>query len=179
MTAPLPDREAAAEFLDFLHADHEGWACLATNAEHWRQVFFRWPDEQEALLAMAMAQSAQADVYIGMLLHSDRTRKANTALPGHVLWADVDHAFTPAQVQLLQRSTDFRIVKSGSPGHSHLYMLQHQLYPAAELEIRNKMMARHFDADAKWDASTVLRLPGTFNHKGGDLRPVGSVRVCR
>jgi hypothetical protein len=174
MTAPLFDREAAGEFLDFLYADHEGWACLATSDGRWRQDFFRWPNEREALLDVAEGRAPRADVYIGMLPYSAKVRSKATALPGHVAWADVDHALTPQQEAKI-RSLPLRIVASGTPGHSHIYVeMSHRQEPDL-LEYRNRYLAEQVGGDAKWDASTVLRLPGTFNHKGGNLRPVGSV----
>jgi hypothetical protein len=179
VTGPQPDRDAAAEFLDFLYGDHEGWACLATMGDHWRQDFFRWPDERDVLLDVAMGRAPRADVYVGMLLYSARTRSKATALPGHVVWADVDHALTPAQEAKIL-GLPSQIVASGTPGHTHIYVDIGLRKDSRLLESMNENLAAQVGGDAKWDASTVLRLPGTFNHKGGDLRPVGSVaRVDR
>jgi hypothetical protein len=181
MSGPVPDRVAAAEFLDFLYGDREGWACVPTFDGRWNEDgrnFFRWPDQRDEVLDFAMRRAAVADVYVGMLLYSARQRRQVTALPGQVLWADVDHAFTPDQIDLLQRRPAFRIVKSGTPGHAHVY-LPVNLAPAAELEVWNKKMKGHLDGDNCWDAARVLRLPGTFNHKMGECRPVGSLERVR
>lgn len=176
MNGPQPDRASAAEFLDFLHADHEGWVCLATEAhgEPWREDFYRWPDERETLLDDAMGRALRADVYVSMLLHSGRMRRKDSALPGRAAWADVDHDLTAEHEAKVAR-LPHRVVHSGTPGHLHFYVDLGERIDPARLVAMNEHLARVLDGDHCHDAARVLRLPGTFNHKGGELRPVESV----
>ena len=174
MNGNNPDREAAAEFLDFLYSDFEGFACLVVYDGGWNQVFYQWPQRREAMLEVAMEAASWADVYIGMLLYSEGLRALATALPGHVVWADVDHQLDPGQRAKI-RGFKSRVIGSGTPGNTHVYIDVGHRTDVATLESMNKGLQEQLGGDAKWDASTVLRLPGTFNHKYSDPRPVETI----
>ncbi len=99
----------------------------------------------------ALAGPAHADVYAGVLLRARPSRRAGTALPGRVAWADVDGGWTA------ERALD-------------------QPEPPARLEAWNRRLAVLLGADAGWSETKLLRLPGTLNHKpaasGGRPAPV-------
>jgi hypothetical protein len=71
-------------------------------------------------------------------------------------------------------------VASGSPRSWHVYLLLAEApEDVGDLEHLNRRLARYLEADAKHDASAVLRLPGTFNRKIPDLpRPVVLERLA-
>ncbi|MCU1364290.1 MAG: hypothetical protein JWM55_2118, partial [Acidimicrobiaceae bacterium] len=171
MTTSSLDPSLSAEFLKFLYGDQQGWACLAVKGkvDHWRQEFYHWPDQQASLLDAAMRRAPTADVYVGMLLCTERKRGKTTALPGCVLWCDVDHWLTVDQEMFLQ-SHDSWIIESGTPGHAHVYLRCRELLEPTELEDLNRGLAQLLDGDAKWSSDTVLRLAGV---NGQFLVPAG------
>jgi len=56
-------------------------------------------------------------------------------------------------------------VASGSGGR-HVYVALADCLPAVEVERLNRRLAVALDADAKWSGESLLRVPGTRNHKG-------------
>lgn len=113
-------------------------------------------------------------MWVAPLLRSAAARTKDTALPGAHLWADMDGTMTPAQEAALARlvSGGALVVRSGRPGGRHLYVRLNGLTPPAELEVLNRRLAALLGADHKSDAASVLRLPGTTNHKWSPPRPV-------
>jgi hypothetical protein len=178
-TAPAADPDQAARFVDALWSDDLGWACLATLAEgRWREHFYRWPAERDDLLSHALRAAERADVYVAPALRSQRRRTKDTAIPGPWAWADVDVVGDAARVRLVLLGP--MVVASGSPRSFHVYVrLAEAPEDIEELEVWNRRLARFLEADAKHDASAVLRLPGTLNRKAPTLpRPVHLERLA-
>jgi hypothetical protein len=171
--------DQASRFLDALWADGLGWACVATLAEdRWREHFWRWPAERDDLLAHALKAAERADVYVAPALRSRPRRIKDTAIPGAWAWADVDVIGDDARDRLALLGA--MTVASGSPRSWHVYLpLAEAPEEVGDLELWNRRLARYLEADAKHDASAVLRLPGTFNRKAPALpRPVTLERLA-
>lgn len=109
-----------------------------------------------------------------------RRRTKDTSAPSSVVWADVDHPLTDDQRRLVDR-LDATLVCSGTPGHFHVYV--HLDAPAAPdvTEYLNRAMRAALDGDAKHSSESLLRVPGTANHKarvrGGQALPVTVQRL--
>jgi RepB DNA-primase from phage plasmid len=114
----------------------------------------------------------QTDVYVGCAMRVRRRGTRQDLAPTALLWADCDdpqalvavRAFTPPATM---------IVASGSSNHAHAYWaLTRTLGPSA-IEDANRRLAATLGADPKCaDATRILRVPGTWNHKHKPPRSV-------
>jgi hypothetical protein len=179
---------AAALWMARLWGNREGYGCLCLGVDghlgqgggyvfrRFIQCFYRWPAERHRLLAQAAAAADQADVYVGVLLRSGQSRRAGTAQPGRVAWADVDGSWTTQRTQALGRLGGWPTWQVHSGSGRHLYLPLRELEPPARLEGWNRRLAALLEADSGWSETKLLRLPGTYNHKprarGGQSFPV-------
>jgi hypothetical protein len=160
-----------------LWGNRDGHACLCLGVDghltqgggyefrRFTQCFHRWPADRHRLLAQAMAAADQADVYVGVLLWTGPSRRAGTAQPGRVAWADVDGAWTTQRAQALDRLGGWPTWQVQSGSGRHLYLPLEDLEPPERLEGWNRRLAALLDADSGWSQTKLLRLPGTYNHK--------------
>jgi len=168
---------AAALWMTRVWGDQQGYACLCLGAgghlnpggsyrfARFIQQFYRWPADRLQLLARAMAAAADADVYVGVLLGGRASRRAGTALPGRIAWADVDGPWSTQRAQALKRLDGRAVWQVHSGSGRHLYLPLDDLEPPDRLEGWNRRLATLLDADSGWSQTKLLRLPGTFNHK--------------
>ncbi len=172
------DLEQAAAWVDALWGEREGHAhfCFGVGGhftdggkydfKSWHERSGRWPDDRERFLEEAVARAATDDVYVAPYLRSNASRKKGSALPSRWLYADVDQplgsVLGPSGVVLL--GPGGLLVDSGRGRHPYLH-LPEELEPD-ELERLNRHLARALGADAGWAENKVLRLPGTWSHKG-------------
>jgi hypothetical protein len=168
---------AAALWMVRLWGNREGYACLCLGVDghlgqgggygfrRFIQCFYRWPADRHRLLARAMAAADQADVYVGVLLCSGRSRRAGTAQPGRVAWADVDGPWTTQRTEGLGRLGDWPTWQVQSGSGRHVYLPLEELEPPERLEGWNRRLAALVQADSGWSETKLLRLPGTYNHK--------------
>lgn len=179
---------AAALWMARLWGGQGGYACLCLGHgghlspsgryefDRFSQTFHRWPHSRARLLNQAMTASAQADVYVGVLLRAKPSRQAGTALPGRVAWADVDGPWTADRARALDRLAGRAVWQVRSGTGRHLYLPLDEAEPPDGLEAWNRRLAALLTADAGWSETKLLRLPGTLNHKpraiGGRAVPV-------
>jgi hypothetical protein len=179
---------AAALWMARLWGSQDGYACLCVGVgghlaesggyefSRFTQCFHRWPAERHRLLAQAMATAGQADVYVGVLLRTRPSRRAGTAQPGPVAWADVDGPWTAQRARALGRLEGWPTWQVHSGTGRHVYLPLDDLEPPARLEGWNRRLAALLEADSGWSETKLLRLPGTYNHKpraaGGRAVPV-------
>ena len=169
----VADLEQATEFLDFLYRDLEGVAYLAVLHDgDWNEVPYQWSEQRSALLEVAMESASWANVYVSCLLFEGSKRSIETALPGKTLWVDVDHGLTAEQAELIQSEPAFRVVKSGTPGHSHVYLELAESMSPDELRRGNRWLVDRLDGDSGWQVQSMRRLPGTFNYRSDPPLPV-------
>lgn len=168
---------AAALWMARLWGDRDGHACLCVGLDghlttgggyefgRFTQSFHRWPAGRHRLLAQAMAAAGQADVYVGVLLRTRPSRRAGTAQPGRVAWADVDGAWTDQRARALGRLQGRPTWQVQSGTGRHVYLPLDDLEPPERLEGWNRRLAALLEADSGWSETKLLRLPGTYNHK--------------
>jgi hypothetical protein len=175
---PVTARAAAAAlWMARLWGDRQGYACLCVGDgghpgpngryefRRFTQHFHRWPTDRHRLLAQAMANAPHADIYVAVLLRARPSRRAGTALPGRVAWADVDGPWTTERALALARLADRPVWQVASGAGRHVYLPLEQLEPPGRLEAWNRRLGVLLAADSGWSETKLLRLPGTFNHK--------------
>jgi hypothetical protein len=181
-----PSRQAMApldmmeRYVDTLWGQRKGYAALAFGwggrfgasgkyeFKSFEPLFFVWPDQRDRLLATSWRRAVGGgDVYCCPMLRATPVRRKNNAIGGRHLWADVDRQLTSAEVRQWLRPGSF-VVASGRG--AHVYVDLGQVEQASRIEELNRRLAKALDADHKWSNEALLRLPGTFSHKG---RPTG------
>ncbi|MER7076614.1 DNA primase family protein [Saccharopolyspora kobensis] len=169
---PLPTTYAAAVL-----GDRPGYLALAFGYrgyvnergtythEEWAETRFAWPAEADQLhaeLTHLDASGERVDIYVCPAVRYTDRRRRGDALPPAVCWADLDG--DPADPELLAALQPYT-VHSGQPGHQHIYV---PLSEPVDLGLHtrlNKTLADRLGGDAKWSDESLLRMPGTRNHK--------------
>ncbi|MEV7150492.1 phage/plasmid primase, P4 family [Streptomyces sp. NPDC093084] len=164
------------------------------------QYFLQWPQDRQRVPEGALFTSvfspnlAQArEVWFSVCSFPVRTgvdpertslgwraaRLAELSLPTDMVWCDIDHAaenWTAEQLAEIDEWVTKRggaVVRSGSGDNRHVYLKLSRTVPREVTERLNLQLAAKFRGDtSKANTSSVLRLPGTFNHKRREPSPV-------
>lgn len=135
--------------------------------------FYLWPGERERLSAdVVAARAGRVDVYWCPALRTSQNRHgyggkygSNAVEPLYWLWADLDHALTPVQAALRATLDPIRVASGGGPDRLHVYLPLAEPVDIATHRRLNRTLAARLGADAKFSDESLLRLPGTVNHK--------------
>lgn len=139
---------------------HEGSGRLRTGA----------PTMLEGLVRGMIKKSDQGTeiFYAPTPMSGNKGRKKEQALPNVVVFGDADEGLTDdSKAKLVELGAC--LVRSGGKLPSgrpkyHVYLLLTREVPPAELEALNRGLKAFIRGD-KFDSTTLLRLPGTRNHK--------------
>lgn len=182
--------EAIADYTCALWDGLAGWACLGLGGgphlvdgkyghESFEQQFFAWPKQAQKITRVALRAAPDHDVWVCPMLRIEPLRRTETGIGGRHLWADIDQTLNRDASDLVDRLSardGSFTVASGTSGHQHLYIRLHEHLSADAVVALNQRLAASIRADAKWDETSLLRLPGTLNHKarvaGGSATPV-------
>lgn len=114
-------------------------------------------------------KSAEEDIFYAPTPMADATgRKKEQAQPSAIVFGDADHGLSPiAHARLIELGAC--LVQSGgitsdNKKKYHVYLRLKREIPSNELERLNRALKTLIDGD-KWDCTTLLRIPGTINHK--------------
>ena len=159
--------ETLDEFLDAIYGDTHGYSYVATKEKDgaWNQRFFEWPKERESLEDFVQQESKTKDVYYGPALYSRPQATKGSIRDSRVFWCEFDGT-VPETLDGIPRP-HIR-VRSSKDGHEHWYW---KTPPVGlnELERINRRLAYYLGADTSgWDATQVLRPPGTKNFKNAE-----------
>jgi len=168
---PALDSAAVAALLHAIHPDDEGVIEVRIIDDHATQ---RWYSDVRSLMGdlpeLHRRSLAGAAVCFGVLKRREEgSGKAADALPGAVLWADLDFKdYDEGEDEARHRLGSFpyppsAIVRSGNGLHA--YWLLAEPGEPAELEVANRHLAWLLNGDAVGDRARVMRLPGTVNAK--------------
>lgn len=157
------------EYFDSIWKDSGGKVFLTLRNPHnqsWTEHPFQWPDNADEAVEFVKSNYKDYDVYVApAMFNENASRRSPDQVQGsHVLWADLDDNSVK---NALDRLHDFgaMVVQSGSDDHYHGYLLLDRPVDGEELAKLNKVLAYKFGGDSKHAANTVLRVPGTLNHK--------------
>jgi hypothetical protein len=122
-------------------------------------------------------RGSRTDVYVGCAPRARRAGTKNAIDEVWVLWAECDGA-DAARAAHAYRPRPPIVIASGTGPNLHAYWPLRAPLRAREAEEANLRLAHALGADvACFDASRILRPPGTWNHKRRPSRPVGVVRL--
>jgi hypothetical protein len=177
-----PSIHQAYRFFEALHAPlHDGdqcelrWSSPDTRSSMRRRFFA----STEAAAREAVSLGVYCDVYLGVAPRwgSDGTRAGVRRLG--TLWADLDVKGEHTVGSRLRQLQDLPyppsiLVKTGGGCHCY-WLLKRPVDGPEQLEQAEAVMRRlghGLGGDPVWDRARVLRVPGTFNHKYAEPRPV-------
>ena len=131
-------------------------------------AYFTYPERIEAALDHAARATAQGrELHLCPHLLGTRRRVKENALELGALWADADGAKLPEDFP------DPTIAVCSSPGMRHLYWSLRKTLPPKAGEKLNRRLTRTIGADTGgWPLASLLRLPGSENHKHPDAPPL-------
>lgn len=141
-------------------------------AHHFHRI-----DERDALAREIASRATRTDVYVGCAPRSSRHGTKDAVEQVWTLWVECDgvdsarrlHAFRPRPAL---------IVSSGSGPNCHAYWPLATPLAPERAEAANYRLATALEADlACFDASRILRPPGTWNFKHHPPRPVAVLRL--
>jgi hypothetical protein len=156
--ALLASREPAGGLLEIRYRQPDSPGRMR---QHWH------PAERPAGAAREILELAErTDVYVGVAPRRHRHGGRSAIERSWMLWADLDQTDTDAHMANLAVAPGV-VVGSGTQGHHHLYWPLAQPLTGPEVERANRVLARalHADTGAVLNAATILRPPGTRNHK--------------
>lgn len=167
-----------------LPAELERYMCIAFLRPGGQMVerFFRWPTEVDRAIKLIdeikdaqLAGAAGSDIYYCVSLTTAKKRNRDFIDQTHCLWADLD---TVAPSTLI---IDPTFLIETSPGrYQGIWTLEEAIpYSTAE-DFSQRIYHAHKSegADACWDATRLLRVPGTSNLKyeiAGEGHPIVSL----
>jgi hypothetical protein len=135
-----------------------GFICSRRSNTSWFEKAVSYPRE---LSAFELERYADGDNYFSPNLYGSRTRRRNNVLPSRWLYADLD-GVDPSGLDGKLRPT---VAWSTSEGRYQAMWLTQPLERATH-ERLNKQLTYLVGADKSgWDATQVLRIPGTKNYK--------------
>jgi hypothetical protein len=163
--AMLAAREPAGGLLELRYRNPQ-------TPSRMRQHFHRLANTAQ-IARHILALAEHSDVYIGVAPRRIPNGGRHAVHRGWVLWADIDQPGGQPPAAALPVAPGV-VINSGTPGHHHLYWPLRDPLAPAELERANQTLAAALGADAGavLGAATILRPPGTRNHKHTPPTPV-------
>jgi hypothetical protein len=155
--------------LAFGHAPYRTEAGRYAHRE-WVEMQFEWPAEKDKLaVEIARLHGEAVDVYVCPAVRFTKDRRKGSALPPMVCWVDLDGE--PADPDLWRTLAPLTVA-SGQPGHRHAYLPLTRPVDLGTHARLNKALAQRLGGDHKWSDESLLRFPGTWNHKTDPPSPV-------
>jgi hypothetical protein len=173
-SASWPDVEQLTAYLDLLAGAEPPGALLEVRVRHPEQTMRRWFVDVGARRRLANqlpVVAARADVYLGCAPRQTHSGTREAVSGGWVAWADVDGPDGARRVLSFNPEPTL-IVASGSPGAAHAYWRLALRADIATLEEINRRLTNATGGDPVWAANSILRPPGTYNHKHNPPAPV-------
>lgn len=170
-SATVPQRAVEIEsFLDNLYGEEKGYVYCPTKSPesaYWQPYFFQWPQNKTAIVTHILDQTKAKDCYIAPSLFKAPSDKKQAWKGSNHVWIEFD-GNAPDSLPKGIPQPSLR-VRSSVKGHEHWYWrLQNFETDYRVVEQLSKQLTYTLDADKSgWDASQVLRPPGTLHHDSG------------
>lgn len=159
--------ETVAQFVDSLYENLDGYVYFTVKRdEDWSTQFFSWPaDRTEILRTIEAVSQSDTNMYLSpVTYHSPTKANRENVRATNYVWTEYDgnapHVFELTPVPSI-------IVQSSLPGHTHCYWkLQEPVLGPDAIEEITRGICFSTEADpSAWDATQLLRVPGTKNLK--------------
>lgn len=174
-------------FLETLFGSNEGQVYAPTKKESatsFTRYYFAWPSEKDQIIRhMVQANKEGKDVWIApALLKTNKNAKKTNWLGTQFLYVDFD-AGVPKELPSEIPEPSIKI-QSSVAGREHWYWKLNEFYTGDEnrdaIEAINKSITYALGADrAGWDATQVLRAPGTKHRSKGAVARILSSDLSR
>lgn len=156
-----------AEFFDYMYGDEEGYVYLALknpNSGAFLQHHFQWPQQKDFLIEKVISSAPKYEVYYAPSLFRAASGRKEEVLGSRVVWVEFDGK-VPNLSKFDIPAPTLRI-RSSDDAHEHWYWRLDSLCDPEQIERVNRGLTYLLGADVSgWDASQILRPPGTKNHK--------------
>jgi hypothetical protein len=184
MAVPSPQREGVE------YALRSYLALLAGGApsSHFLEIRYRVREQQlasefhpvhepEAVMAAIRGRGSRTDVYVGCAPRVRRSGTKDAVSQVWTLWAECDGEEAASKLQRF-RPQPALVVASGSGRNCHAYWPLLVPLSPRRAELANLRLVQALGADPNcFDASRILRPPGSWNHKHQPPHPVGVLRL--
>ncbi len=157
------------KFFDFIYGNQRGYAYSATKNPDpdnpvFKQYFFEWPQQREQLVNHVLQKTATHEVYYGPAIFSQKDATKDSFKGANVVWVEFD-GNSPASLEDVPQPT--LKIQSSTSQHEHWYWkLDEFVTDISVLEGISRRLTYHLGADlGSWDATQVLRPPGTLHHE--------------
>lgn len=169
-TTGMQLRSPVTDSLVQLIGDQRGYVRVGrkrANPNSWHEKGFSWPHESHALAKYVRNYVNNLDLYFTPCLFDvdTRRREQRRVLPIGLLWADLDGDHDPKALATLQSRGRVIVVRSGRPGHMHVYVPLDSpvdVDTAKDLNLRLKHFL-HADPDYTPFPGAMMRLPGSIH----------------
>lgn len=157
-------------FLDNLYGREKGYVYCPTknpDSDYWQPYFFQWPQHKTAITTHILDQTSSKECYIAPSLFKAPSDKKQAWKGSNYVWIEFD-GNAPNSLPNGIPEPSLR-VRSSVKGHEHWYWrLKTFETDYRVVEQLSKRLTYTLDADKSgWDASQVLRPPGTLHHDSG------------
>ncbi len=188
-TEAMSADDHVALWAEVVHPGHQGLvefvaAIRRPDGELWmrsRKETANYPRATEAERLVALAKAARGrgeEAFATPLPRSAPVPGKQAALPGRVLWVDVDDMRDGLEPEWIETLRPHLWVASG--GGLHAYWRLDRELPAEEIESCNRRLAARVDGDLSCtDRGRIMRLPGTVNQKRGKWCRVAGMDLTR
>jgi hypothetical protein len=165
-------------------------ALIAGNAprSHFLELRFRVGEHQlvneffpahehDALIAAIRQRCPRTDVYVGCAPRTRRSGTKDAVSQVWTLWAECDGDEAARRLRRFHPQPAL-VIASGSGANCHAYWPLVAPLSPRRAEAANLRLVHAIGADPNcFDASRILRPPGTWNHKHEPPQPVGVLRL--
>lgn len=188
-TEPLSADDHVALWIEVVHAGHEGLVEFVSavrrpdGALRMRQRddaanYPRATDRPRLITLARQARQRGEEAFATPLARSAGVPGKKAALPGRVLWVDVDDVPDGSEPGWVETLRPHLWVASG--GGMHAYWRLDRELPAEEIESCNRRLAEAIGGDpACTDRGRIMRLPGTVNQKRGRWCRIAGMDLTR
>jgi hypothetical protein len=170
-----------------------GWVLLAAatprieggkyHLDDWEHRYYCTEDEiwlspdLSDLVREGLGQSDRGrDVFVCPMPRRDKSAKRGAGGLARYAWCDIDRPYRDVLAEIPGNAPSGSLLVRSGFG-MHFYLPLDQPRPAREVERLNRMLQEHFDGDSKWAENSLMRLPGTFNHKPHLRQPDGTATL--
>jgi hypothetical protein len=166
---------SAQEFLEIIFGNALGWLCLAhihdignpdKTKKGYEEIFYKWPNENSEVMDW-IEKHSHADCYFCPHLLSQARRRKQFALPGQVLYADLDEC-GPARLNKHGEPSPSMIVETSPQRWQAYWLLEAPVEPQEYEKLNHQIAYAYKDEGADqggWDLTQLLRVPGTMHCK--------------